>query len=486
LSFEQRKYVEVIHRSGKSLLALLGDILDLAALESGRLELETTPVDARALIRDVAERGREITRRKGLPLRANVPRAPIMVRADDDRLRQVLLNLIDHAVAQTSNGYVEVQADAQDQAVNFRVTDTGPGIPGELPRTRLEDFLDAPGGAATTASNLGLLLAERLVKLMGGDLSIENVSGEGTTFLISLPAAPMEETGAGLPAPEEEPVPLARAGGQVLLVDDDDVERAHVTTLLERAGYDVSAAKSGDEGLGRLRQQPFDAVVLDLVMPGMSGLDVLRAARLDERLARLPFVVLSALYMTKSEREVLGPSVAGVVRKGERIGEELLALLRHAVETSEPTRPARAPAPAAPTARVLVVEDDDDNLFTIKQVLASLPVQLETATTAREAIAICASRRPDLVVMDVELPDVSGLDAARDIRRLPSCGEIPIIALTARATPADREEVLAAHFADYLPKPLQPREVVGAVSRALHLGASDRLAPHPPGASPTR
>jgi CheY-like chemotaxis protein len=388
-------------------------------------------------------------------------------------------------VAQTTNGYVEVQADALDQHVRFRVTDTGPGLSGDIPRTRLDDFLDAPGGAATTASSLGLLLAERLIKLMGGDLSIENVSGEGTTFLVSLPAAPLDETAARAPA-GEEPLPLAPAGGHVLLVDDDDVERAHVTALLERAGYDVSAAKSGEEGLARLREQPFDAVVLDLVMPGMSGLDVLRAARLDERLARLPFVVLSALYMTKSEREVLGPSVAGVVRKGERIGEELLALLRHAVETSEPSRPARAPAPAAPTARVLVVEDDDDNLFTIKQVLASLPVQLETATTAREAIAICASRRPDLVVMDVELPDVSGLDAARDIRRLPSCGEIPIIALTARATPADREEVLAAHFADYLPKPLQPREVVGAVSRALHLGASDRLAPHPPGASPTR
>ena len=280
------------------------------------------------------------------------------------------------------------------------------------------------------------------------------------------------------------------------MIEDDATERDRIASLLMDAGYRVSPASSGQEGLNQLHDGRFDAVVLDLVMPGVTGLDVLRAARADERLSATPFVVLSALYMTKGEREVLGPSVAAVVRKGEGTSDELLAHLARALAgrtpiatllasaspsagkaTSGPERPGASPGGASAMAsaagddrlaRVLLVEEDDDNLLAIEQVLASLPVRIQTAATAAQAIEICRNQPPDLIVMDLELSAQSGLDVSTEIRRLPDCADIPIIALAASS--ADRRRALAMHCSGYLSKPVDPGEVASAVTRALQLG----------------
>jgi CheY-like chemotaxis protein len=177
--------------------------------------------------------------------------------------------------------------------------------------------------------------------------------------------------------------------------------------------------------------------------------------------------------MTKSERDVLGPSVVGVVRKGDSTAEELAAQLRRAVAASAAAGPPaeRYPSGSTPRARVLVVEDNLDNLFTIEQVLSSLPVTIETASSGAEAVEICRRSPPDLVMMDVELPGMSGLDASRAIHSLPDGARIPIIAITAQAMQGDRERALQAQCAGYLAKPVQPLDVVSAVTRALHLAA---------------
>lgn len=465
LAPDQRRYVEVIHRSGMTLLGLINDVLDISHIESGRMDLQMGAVDVRALIRGVGAASEERARGKGLPVHLNPPRAPTLAHADEDRLRQVLSALVEHAIVETTNGYVELSSESDDRQVIIRVSDTGPGASPELRRAGFEVFLTQPTDRPPSP---GLILAGKLTQLMGGTLVVDSAPGEGTTFSLSFPRSTDGGAAARAPEPAVTRAPISPA--HVLLIEDDELERQRVADLLQTAGYRISVASSGQDGLNNLREGRFDAVVLDLVMPGMTGLDVLRAARADEHLSSIPFVVLSALYMTRSEREVLGPTVAAVVRKGEGTGDELTEHLARALSARSTSG---APAPQQPAerlARVLLVEDDDENLFAIEQVLASLPVAIETAATGKDAVEICRRRAPDLILMDVELPGASGLDVSADIRRLPECADIPIIALTTTGDRAERAQSGNGGCDAYLSKPVKPGDVMNAVTRALQLG----------------
>ena len=507
LSSDQRKYAEVIHRSGQSLLALINDVLDLSHIETGRMDLDLIAVDVGSLIRGAGVACGELARAKEIALRLTPPPAAMAVRADPGRLRQVLKTLLGHAIRRSTGGAVTLFTDADDLRVTIHINDDG-GSPVDLARTGREALSESLVAERDgTAPEPGLILADRLVTLMGGTILVDSAPDRGTTLSVALPrtqsdaldpvrdaphtgeeAAAATPSGAassvanGAPAPAAEQA-TARHGAtpaHILLIEDDAIERDRIASLLMDAGYRVSPASSGQEGLNQLRAGRFGGVVLDLVMPGMTGLDVLRAVRSDERLATIPFVVLSALYMTKSEREVLGPSVAAVVRKGEGTGDELLVHLARAL-AGQMMSPPDAPriggdggtGASATTvaddrvARVLVVEEDDDNLLAIEQVLASLPVRIETAATGQQAIEICMRQPPDLIVMDVELPGLSGLDVSAQIRRIPDCADIPIIALAASWVEGRR--ALGASCSGYLSKPVDPGQVVSAVTRALQL-----------------
>ena len=222
----------------------------------------------------------------------------------------------------------------------IRVSDTGAGSNPELRHADFDVFLTQP---ADRAPGPGLILAGKLTQLMGGTLVVDSAPGEGTTFSLSLPRSTDGSAAERAAEPAVTRAPISPA--HVLLIEDDELERQRVADLLQNAGYRVSVASSGQDGLNSLREGRFDAVVLDLVMPGMTGLDVLRAARADERLSSVPFVVLSALYMTRSEREVLGPTVAAVVRKGEGIGDELTLHLSRALASRTAAEP---PPPRCP------------------------------------------------------------------------------------------------------------------------------------------
>lgn len=355
LSNEQRRYVDVIHRNGQALLALINDILDLSAVESGRVELDFGLVDLSALARTVADACAPAAREKGIPLSVSLPspaaegRPRVLVRADEQRLAQVVHHLVDYAISETRNGYVEVQVGAaagEPAQARIRIHDTAEGLP-EAARRALADnpqdldpFIVGEGGFAEPPPvSLPLLLAARLAKLMDLRIGVQSSASDGVSFEITLPlvteASPVARPD-GPPSREvdgdrADGVPIARASGNVLVIEDDVYERRRVGGIIESLGYRVTLASSGDEGLSLLRDGHFDAVVLDLVMPGMSGLDVLRAARTEQPLGDVPFIVLSALYMTKGERAVLGPKVTDVVRKGDTTTEELEGALRRAI-----------------------------------------------------------------------------------------------------------------------------------------------------------
>jgi signal transduction histidine kinase/CheY-like chemotaxis protein len=352
LSNEQRRYLEVIHRNGQNLLALINDILDLSAVESGQVDLDVGVVNLTALVRDVASSCQPAARHKGIPLHVSLqsdtqrdsgPEA-VVVQSDPDRLRQVIQHLVQHGIAETQNGYVEMVLTKENEPpqARLRIHDTGEGLSDAARRALTEDFRDLDTFilgegrfAAPPAESLPLLLAARLSRRMGLRIGVQSSSADGVSFELTLPLAGAD---ARIEAPQQAAPEGASAvrpsrplSGHVLLIEDDLLERRRVAGQLEALGYDVTLAASGEEGLALLRDGHFDAVVLDLVMPGMSGLEVLRAARNDERLVDVPFVVLSALYMTRTERDVLGPKVTDVVRKGDATADELEVAIARAI-----------------------------------------------------------------------------------------------------------------------------------------------------------
>jgi len=325
LSMKQRQYVEVIRRSGQSVLGLVDDILDLAAVESGRSDIDVDTVDLAALVRQVADSHEAVGREKGIPVQVSLRRESLPASADGKRLRHLLERMVEYLLSTTEHGYVEIAVDDAAGKAVVRVRNTHDGLSESARPTLALAYRDGDDSDEGSAP-LPIAIAARLARRIGLPIEVRTGSDEELSLELSVPLA---EAGARLPPDAARP--RHAAGARILLVDDDAGERSHVTARLEEVGYAVTAASSGGEGLSLLRDGQFEAVVLDLVMPGMSGLEVLRAARSDERLAVLPFVVLSALYITRSERAVLGPAVASVVRKGDGTADELLRALDRAL-----------------------------------------------------------------------------------------------------------------------------------------------------------
>ena len=311
LSMKQRQYVDVIRRSGQSVLSLVDDILDLAALESGRADPEVAPADLAAIVRGLAETYDPLGRERGIPIQIGLPREPLAVSIDERRVRHLLERMVEHLLSATEHGYVEIAVEESEGNALIRVRNTRDGLSEAARQTfdhegTLEDDGNVDGSDDAPVVPLPVLLAARLARRLGAPIGVRTGADEGLALELGVPLAPRN----AIAAPEGR-VPRKPSGLRILLIDDDAAERHSVAARLEETGYAVTAAGSGTEGLSILHDGHFDAVVLDLVMPGLSGLEVLRTARNDERLA----------HLTEQELRVLELMAEGLTNRA--IGERL-------------------------------------------------------------------------------------------------------------------------------------------------------------------
>ena len=472
LNEEDRRAVEMILSSGESLLGIINDILDFSKIEADQMEIEQTEFDLPALVESTARMLMARANAQGLELVTDIAESvPQYVIGDPTRLRQVLTNLVGNAVKFTTVGEVVVRiapVAGHADRLTFEVRDTGVGISADTIDAIFEPFRQAD--ATTTrrfgGTGLGLSISRRLVGLMGGTLRVASRLGEGSTFGfdLSLPRV------ANPPAPATPRADLA--GVRVLIVDDSPTNRSVMVRMFDRAGCEVDAAASGGDALVKLhsavnRRAPYQLLVTDVFMPEMDGFDLASAVHDDPLLADLRVIMLTSAArrgdLDRSKR--LGVS-AYLLKPAGRT--ELAAAAAMALGLV-PAAPRRASAPhtlvgeTGPARHVLLAEDNVVNQEVAAALLRRRGHMVDVVPNGREAVEAVRRGHYDVVLMDLQMPELDGLQATAEIRTWLAGRPLPIVALTANAMVGERERCMAAGLDGYLSKPYKPHELFAAV-----------------------
>jgi signal transduction histidine kinase/CheY-like chemotaxis protein len=463
----QREFAHTIRSSGEALLTLINDVLDFSKIEAGDLDLESRPFLLRECLEEATAQLGYAASRKGLELVLDVhPDCPDVVVGDENRLRQILANLLNNAVKFTGGGEVVLTVDVPDgdpPVLRAAVRDTGIGIPADRLDRLFQPFrqVDSSTTRVYGGSGLGLAISRRLARAIGGDLTVASRLGAGSTFTLTTPLE-LPET----PRATATPAPPELAGRTALLVDDNAASRRVLRTQLESLGLACTDVASAGDALDLLAGGAgFDVVLLDLLMPGTTGSELASAVR--EHADAVPIVLLSgAPGRTAAADDAVPATVLTKPVRAAALAEQLSALLRPATVTAavgavDAGGPApEGPPPGAGDLRILLAEDNLVNQRVTALMLQNLGHHLDVVEDGRQAVDAVLDREYDLVLMDVQMPEMDGLTAARLI-----CSHTPadrrpyLVAMTAGSF---AEDVAASHAAGmdaHLSKPTRIHEL---------------------------
>ncbi|WP_448591675.1 response regulator, partial [Thermoflexus hugenholtzii] len=417
LTEAQRQDLTAIYNAGQHLLGLINDILDLSKIEAGRMELQFSEVDMREIIRGVMSTAVGLTRDKPIELRQEVPEDLPPVWADPQRARQVLLNLVSNAAKFTDQGFIAVRAWADESFVTIAVQDTGIGIPKEKQEEIFQEFTQVESGTTRRygGTGLGLAIARRLVELMGGRIWVESEVGKGSTFFFTLPRARPQLAGEPRPG---RPV--------ILCIDDDPGVITLYRRYLEKHGFEVVGLTDPREALETARRLRPDAITLDIMMPQKDGWTVLQELKADPQTRAIPVIICSILD-ERGQGFSLGAAEYLVKPFTE---EELLEAIQRVDGRPRPLK-------------VLVIDDSEGDRQLIRRVLENAGgYHVLEAANGPEGVALARRERPDLVILDLMMPEMDGFAVVEALREDPSTRSLPILVLTAKAlTEEDRRRL---------------------------------------------
>ncbi|WP_129626500.1 response regulator [Candidatus Oscillochloris fontis] len=477
LNAEQRDFVETIRNSGDALLTIINDILDFSKIESGKFELEQQPFDLRDCLEAALDLVSARAAEKQIDLAYMIARSvPQAIEGDVTRVRQILVNLLANAVKFTPAGEVVVMIEGRrirDQLfeVHIAVRDTGIGIPADRLNRLFKAFsqVDASTTRQYGGTGLGLAISQRLCALMGGRMWVESSVGVGSTFHFTL-IAPAAEAPPRLDLRGAVP---ELTGKHLLVVDDNETNRRILTTQAESWGMRVHVFASGPQALEWLaiQNEAVDIAILDMQMPGMDGSQLAEMIHSTPATSDIPLILLTSLGR-RIEDIANGNFATSITKpiKAAQLYQTLLAILGKRVTEQQPTLPLvtaydTTMAERLPL-RILLAEDNVVNQKVATKTLAKLGYRTDVAANGLEVLDALARQRYDVVLMDVQMPELDGLGASRRIRNeVPTARQPRIIAMTANAMQSDRDLCIAAGMDDYISKPVRIEELVAALSR---------------------
>jgi signal transduction histidine kinase/DNA-binding response OmpR family regulator/HPt (histidine-containing phosphotransfer) domain-containing protein len=469
LTTEQRRALELVRSSSEALLMILNDILDYSKIEAEHLELESIPFDVSKVVHATASllavRARERHLELLAEVAADVPRA---VRGDPTRLRQVLMNLIGNAIKFTEQGevVVSVRAAATDGTakITFAVRDTGIGIAPEHISSVFQEFTQADSTMTRRygGTGLGLAISQRLVRLMGGELAVKSEVARGSEFSFSV-TLPVEST-----SPIRATGLAALGGRRMLIVDDNQTNRRILREMLSAEGINVDEASTAADGLEALRRTRYDLAILDVQMPDMDGFQLATAVRADKKIKRQNLLMLTSAGQRGDGERCRELGIRGYLTKPisrsdllEALGTVLAGSAEEAGTPEVVTR--HTIAESRRSMRVLLAEDNPVNQQVAVAMLVKRGHEVHVSSNGREALHAVQERDYDVVLMDIQMPEMDGFEATHAIRALPKGKDLPIIGLTAHALSGERERCLSHGMTDYLAKPFKAHELFALV-----------------------
>lgn len=481
---EEYSYLSVIERNGKHLLSLINDILDISRIEAGREEIEIGGFDMNRLLADVVVMIKPQADEKKIELIHKNENTHQLLRSDMDKCRHILQNLIGNAVKFTDKGKVEVETMQKGNSIKVIVTDTGVGISEKHIDHIFDEFRQADGSTSRRygGTGLGLAIAKKYANLLGGTIAVSSVLDKGSTFILTLPLQYAAENKIAQERVYESTASIANQavdtlhakGKTILVVEDSEPAVIQIKDFLEESGYQVLTAKNGADAFQIISNIVPDAMILDLMMPDMDGFEVLKTLREAEKTAHVPVLILTAKHITKDELKFLKRNnIHQLIQKGDVNRAELLNAVRSmitlSVETISETENVPLPTPNEINGKpqILIVEDNIDNMITVKAVLGDAFIVFE-ANNGVEGVKMAKKHKPDLILMDIALPEMDGVEAFKKIRNNGQLAHIPILALTASAMTNDRETILAYGFDGYLVKPIDEKVFFKTINQVLY------------------
>ena len=465
---EEYSYLDVIERNGRQLLMLINDILDLSRIESGHEEIEIRKFNVSDLIQEVVRMIEPQAQQKSIYLRYHPDGQLPELNCDYGKCQHILQNLVANAVKFTEKGGVDITAEAKADTIHIRVADTGIGIGQEHLPHIFDEFRQADGSNSRKygGTGLGLAIAKKYADMLGGSVAVESTPDKGSGFTLILPLQCV--LGDAYNNKDYYKTTIQPGGlipqladtkdKTILLVEDAEAVIIQMKDMLSAQGYKIMVARNGNEALEQISHTIPDAMILDLMMPGVDGFEVLKRIREGEKTDHLPVIILTAKYVTKEELAFLkNNGILQLIQKGDINKDQLLAAVSGMMFPV--TKVQKAPVVKQPRASlsgipvVMVVEDNPDNMLTIKALLDGKCNVVE-AEDGLSVVDLAMVHQPHLILMDIALPNMNGIEVLAELRAVKSLEHIPVIAVSASAMKGDKEDFLAYGFDNYISKPI--------------------------------
>jgi len=489
LDLRQKDYLKKIKLSSTSLLGIINDILDFSKIEAGKMDIEQVRFRLSDVLDSLSDMFSIKTAEKKLEMIVSIsPDIPSRIIGDPLRLRQVLINLTGNAVKFTEQGEITVRVFLKEQknnhlVIGFSVNDTGIGIPEDRLNSLFDSFVQVDGSTTRLygGTGLGLSISKQLVELMGGNIQVESEEGKGSTFTFYLDFREDRHTRS-----KKHPVIRDLGCLKVLVIDDNQASREIMHETLTSFKFNPDTARTGESSLEKLldawhKNEPFDLVILDLRMPGIDGIETTKIIRNDIHVNKTPVIMMTAFGREDVIQQAKQAGVNAFLMKPvkQSLILDTIMDLFHKKPDFYKLDKARSPDTGIDYSRlnglrVLLTEDNEINQQVAVEILEDVKICVDVANTGLEAIKILEHMQYDVVLMDIQMPEMDGYTATGLIRNNLKLKDMPVIAMTAHAMAGDREKCLSAGMNDYISKPIDPEVVYSKLILWMGNGGGDQ------------